>query len=173
MRAAAHNRTGAAAVEATRATDNIKSTDDEVTGLPLSPMFVVHYVAAIVLPIIMLIHYGCRRHPDHIRRFKDRPSYAATLWTAFWIVFITGMLGNLIALSVSVLGTGSEAGKVIGANLLAFFNLEVIMACLAVLLGLLGLAIALISGGNLGRLSKNVQGGSPTKYVWAATRSVL
>lgn len=142
IREAAHNRTSAAD-RATRAAHDATPTDDEDTRRPISTMFTVHCAAAIVLPIIMFMQYAyC--HPDHIRTLKDdRPSYAAKLWTALWAVLITGTVGNLIA--ISVLGTGSEAGRVFGANLLAFFSLEVLVACSAVLLGLFGLAIALIS----------------------------
>ncbi|KAK3897528.1 hypothetical protein C8A05DRAFT_19731, partial [Staphylotrichum tortipilum] len=157
MRKAAQNQTSA--------TDNVR--DATMT------MFVAHCVVAVGVLILMFLHFIHFRSSvgDCPQRGQTR-SCVLLLWRAVWVILIGGALGNLITLSI--LGTGSEASKIFGASLLAFFSLEVCVLCIVCLLGLLGLAISLFRRtGRLVRLSKKVQNGAPFKYVWAATRSAF
>jgi hypothetical protein len=158
MREAAQNRTSA--------TDNIK--------FATSIMFYAQVVVAAGVLACMFLHLASHfgTSIDHRRRREQAGRCALLLWPTVWVVLIGGALGNLITLSI--LGTGSEASKVFGASLLAFCSLEVCMLCSVCLLGLLGLTIDFLGGtGRLVRLSNEVQNKSPFKYVWAATRSVF
>lgn len=91
--------------EMTEAAQNLTGAADKATR-PVSAMFILHCIAAISIPVIMLYHFF---HTAAARQSGARPNCPAIVWPTIWFVLIAGTLANLIALSV--LGTGSEAGR--------------------------------------------------------------
>ncbi|KAL2132009.1 hypothetical protein VTI74DRAFT_4315 [Chaetomium olivicolor] len=153
MRNAAHNQTSV--------TGGVRSATET--------MFSVHCAVAASVPILMLYHFVRSVKGD--RGFGEETRCCALCWPMVWVVLIAGTLANLITLSI--LGTVSEAGRVFGANLLAFFSLGICVLCIVGMLGLVCLAILFITSGHLVQLSDEVKNGSPFKYVWAATHSAF
>jgi hypothetical protein len=132
-----------------------------------SVMFVLQICMEFVLPFA--IAHMLESIVVHLR--SGRQIWLIRFNVAFYVAIFIAVGGNLV--TMSVLGTGGEAGKVLGMNILVFVSLELSIACGATLLGLICLVFGYMEHGHLVELSHDVQSRSPFKYVWAATHSML